>query len=356
VRVGAALLEHVRRTGLSSVAIVGIAKNVGKTVAMRALYEAAYERGMRVGLVSAGRDGESVDAVFGNAKPRLWLYPGMIIAAAPEPGAELERVRVTEEAYYELIGPPTASGLRDAVNELRRDCDVVLIDGAIDRLAVIATGDDAIVVACGAAAAPTEQDVLDEVRGLVMRLRVPRFDGTEPAIRIEGALLPEMVAQLIKRGERRAVVVASPASIVLSGKAALRALERLRIRCERPASVVAVTAASIGPAQSFEPREFLEAIARSTGLATYDVYAGAAAGPAIVPSARRPTIELHPGRARIATALGREAIESDEFIVLRSELHGGPLPEGVRVVQEAPTYLLCEVRAQEHLAQEHLLK
>lgn len=342
MRVGAALLEHVRRSGLASVAIVGIAKNVGKTVTMRALYEAAYEQGVRVGLVSAGRDGESVDAVFGNVKPRLWLYPGMWIATAPQPGAPLERVRVTQEAYYELIGPPTASGLRAAVDQLHRDCDLVLIDGAIDRLAVIATGEDAIVVACGAAAAPTEREVLDDVRGLVMRLCVPRADETAPMLRIEGALLPEAAARLVKSGERRQVVVASPAAVMLSGTTAIRALERLQIRCERTASIVAVTVASIGPSQCFDPREFLEAVARATGLAAYDVYAGAAAGPAIVPKAWSGAVELHPGRARIAAALGREAIESDEFIVLRSELHA-PLPTGVRVVREAETYLLCEV-------------
>jgi DNA mismatch repair protein MutS2 len=44
--------------------------------------------------------------------------------------------------------------------------------------------------------------------------------------------------------------------------------------------------------------------------------------------------------ARVAAALGRDDISSDEFIVMRSDLHA-PLPEGVRVVREAPTYVLC---------------
>ncbi|HTX58068.1 MAG TPA: hypothetical protein VMH02_00225 [Verrucomicrobiae bacterium] len=48
------------------------------------------------------------------------------------------------------------------------------------------------------------------------------------------------------------------------------------------------------------------------------------------------------GRAvqRAAAALGREEIAGDEFIVMRADLHGA-LPEGVRVVREAPTYYLC---------------
>lgn len=53
------------------------------------------------------------------------------------------------------------------------------------------------------------------------------------------------------------------------------------------------------------------------------------------------------GRASavVAAALDRE-ISLPEFIVLRDDLHG-PLPSGVRVVREAPTYLLCELDADE---------
>jgi DNA mismatch repair ATPase MutS len=43
---------------------------------------------------------------------------------------------------------------------------------------------------------------------------------------------------------------------------------------------------------------------------------------------------------RVARELGREEVAGDEFIVMRSELRGR-LPEGVRVVREAATYLLC---------------
>jgi DNA mismatch repair protein MutS2 len=43
---------------------------------------------------------------------------------------------------------------------------------------------------------------------------------------------------------------------------------------------------------------------------------------------------------RAARELGRDEIAADEFIVMRSDLHGS-LPAGVRAVREAPTYLLC---------------
>jgi DNA mismatch repair protein MutS2 len=47
--------------------------------------------------------------------------------------------------------------------------------------------------------------------------------------------------------------------------------------------------------------------------------------------------------AAVATALGRE-ITGTEFIVMRADLNGA-LPQGVRVVREAPTYVLCEIDA-----------
>jgi DNA mismatch repair protein MutS2 len=46
---------------------------------------------------------------------------------------------------------------------------------------------------------------------------------------------------------------------------------------------------------------------------------------------------------RAARALGRDEIAGNEFIVMRAEIQGGTLPAGVRVVREAPTYLLCEL-------------
>jgi DNA mismatch repair protein MutS2 len=52
--------------------------------------------------------------------------------------------------------------------------------------------------------------------------------------------------------------------------------------------------------------------------------------------------------AAVASALGRE-ISTPEFIVMRADLGSGALPAGVRVVREAPTYVLCEIDADERV-------
>ncbi|MGA8098813.1 MAG: hypothetical protein WB810_09160, partial [Candidatus Cybelea sp.] len=43
---------------------------------------------------------------------------------------------------------------------------------------------------------------------------------------------------------------------------------------------------------------------------------------------------------RATRELGRDEVAGEQFIVMRDELRG-PLPAGIRVVREAPTYLLC---------------
>lgn len=47
-------------------------------------------------------------------------------------------------------------------------------------------------------------------------------------------------------------------------------------------------------------------------------------------------------RARVAAALGRPEVGAGEFILMREDV-SGPLPPGIHVMREAPTYYLCEI-------------
>src|SRR5665213_4621388 len=117
----------VRAMDARALFVVGIGKNVGKTVTAAAVYAAAYAAGIRVAMISIGRDGEAADAGDARPKPRLFLRPGTAIATARDvlprsPAVEmldlsplqtaagpLVYARVAHAAYYELVGPPTAS-------------------------------------------------------------------------------------------------------------------------------------------------------------------------------------------------------------------------------------------------------
>ncbi len=292
MRVGKELLELALHCGARSLCVVGTGKNVGKTVAMRAAYEAACEQGLQVGLASAGLDGEAADQLGGHAKPRIELRAGTCFATARDvlprsPASEILAIsrlqtaagalvyaRAAERAHCELIGPPTASGLREVLEELTARAEIAIADGAIDRVAALAGGRDAIVVACGAAAATTMRQAVDDVSALVQRLGIARFDPDEPAVFIEGALTPLQTARFIGTGERGQIVVRDPTQVALRGRAAAKAFEALRIRCERPLRVIAVTIAAISPERSFEPDAFARAVAAATRLPAFDVYAG----------------------------------------------------------------------------------
>lgn len=292
MKVGDAILDLAVAAGADVLFVVGIGKNVGKTVTARAVYEAACERGLRVAIATVGRDGEAVDALDARPKPQLHLRPGTLVATAhgvlprsPAPeilglsqlataAGRLVYARVRYASRYELVGPPTASGIREAIRVLHPHAQLTIVDGAFDRIAAVAGERGAIVIAGGASAAATVREAADAMRALALRLGTPRYDPALDAVRVDGALTASRAAGLISASERRQVVVHDPTQIALTGKAALHAFARLTIRCERPLRPIAATVAPAALEGGFEPRAFAAAIADATGLPTFDAYAG----------------------------------------------------------------------------------
>ncbi len=296
---GDALLDLARASVRRSVFIVGTAKNAGKTVAMRAIARAAQSRGLRLGMTSTGRDGEAVDAVDSLAKPRLFLSEGTIVATARtllprHPASEILDLspwnsaagtivlaRVRRAGHFELAGPSAAAGIRACVQRLAAlDCEQIIVDGAVDRVAALAGGGDAVIVSVGAAGAATMEQAVDDVRALCARLRIPAYDPDKPLLRLDGALTPARASQVSREAAGRQIVVRDPTQVAAGGKALPELLHELNVRCERPLHVVAATVASIGRERYFEPRAFARAVARATGLPTFDVYADTMVGAA----------------------------------------------------------------------------
>jgi hypothetical protein len=288
---GASLLARARAIDARSLAVVGTGKNAGKTVAIAAVCAALQAERTPFGLCSIGRDGETVDALEAIPKPRYFLREGTLLATAAlllprHPAAEVievrdERgalgpiaiVRVRAAGFFEIAGPSSASALRRIVERLVELAGFCLIDGAVNRIAALRNGNDAIVVAAGATAA-AQAHAVDDARALVARLRLPQFDAALPALRVSGALTAEMATELVRAGERRQVVVSDPTQVAFAGRAFLALASQLELRCERELRPIACTVAPRSPQHAFEPRSFLRAIATATGLPAYDVYAG----------------------------------------------------------------------------------
>jgi hypothetical protein len=291
-----ALLELARATGSASLAVVGTSKNAGKSVVVAALLDALARGDRTYGLCSSGRDGEAVDAIDGQPKPRFFLRPGGVVALPAalvprSPALEILDVqgdtsalgrmliaRVRAPGFVEIAGPPSAAALRRVVHALARRTDVVLVDGAVDRIAGLRGGEDAVVVAAGAASGATQALAVEAAAALVERLRLPAADPRADAVRVDGALTASMAAAFSAAGETRPIVVADATHVAFGGRTFLAFAAKLDLRCERPLRPIACTVASLSLERSFEPRAFARAVARRTGLPVFDVYAGTAEG------------------------------------------------------------------------------
>jgi hypothetical protein len=138
------------------VALVGLAKNTGKTVTLGAILTELEARGETIGVTSIGRDGEASDALDDAiAKPPIRL-PAMALVATTEPLLErsglraevplrtdhrtpLGRVvvaRLLECGTVEVAGPTAAQDVGEVVETMRGlGAERVLVDGSIDRRA-----------------------------------------------------------------------------------------------------------------------------------------------------------------------------------------------------------------------------
>jgi hypothetical protein len=289
--VAEALLARARAIGAPSIAVVGTSKNAGKSVVIAALASALAASRSPFALCSIGRDGEASDALDAAAKPRFFLRPGTTFATAaalvpPSPAVEILAVtsersalgpivlaRVRTPGYIEVAGPPSAAALRRVALALGADGRVVLVDGAVDRIAALRDGDDAIVVAVGTANAPTPARALDDVAALVGRLRLPAVDASRDRIDVPGALTAAAAATFARAGETRQIVVRDPTHVIFGGRAFLELSSRLDVRCERTLRVIACSVAPLGAQHAFEPRSFARAVAARTRLPVVDVYA-----------------------------------------------------------------------------------
>jgi hypothetical protein len=180
------------------VALVGLAKNTGKTVALAALLGELQEQGRAVGVTSVGRDGEEHDVIDARIeKPSVYLPAGSLIATTDsllrssglphelieETGVRtpLGRVliaRLRGPGTIEVAGPSAAADVR-AVSDtmLALGAEQMLIDGAVDRRAASSPDvADGLVMSTGAVLSHELSEVVLQTRDAVDLVRLPSAD------------------------------------------------------------------------------------------------------------------------------------------------------------------------------------
>jgi hypothetical protein len=187
------LLEKIK-DNYKVISVVGMAKNTGKTTTLGALIAEAQDLGIRLGVTSTGRDGESEDVVTGTAKPKVFLPEGAMATIPTElyafADAGLEILRMTEyrtalgrvmicgaaeAGYAQIAGPVSAAGqMGVCADMLALGADMVLIDGAVDRRSVAAPrASDAVILATGAALSGRMSEVAAETAHVVELYSLP---------------------------------------------------------------------------------------------------------------------------------------------------------------------------------------
>ncbi len=228
-------------------ALVGLAKNTGKTEALAALLRelASTPAGRRVGVTSVGRDGEERDVIDpAIEKPRIRLPAGSLVAttdtllrASGIPHELLEQTgmrtplgrvliaRLRGEGAIEIAGPSAAADVR-AISDamLAYGAEQVLIDGAIDRRAASSPNvADALVVSTGAVLSREPAEVVAQTKDAVELVRLPPVQATsEPgrglrALAAAGDAATADASSAVLLGKGLEPVVLAPGFVLTSG-------------------------------------------------------------------------------------------------------------------------------------------
>jgi hypothetical protein len=258
------LLSELTRAA-PRLALVGLAKNTGKTVTLNALLAELAATGTPVGVTSIGRDGEQHDVIdFRIDKPRVRLVEGSLIATTDAllsasgtahevldrtgigtPLGEVLIARVLAAGELEVAGPSAAEDARAMADAmLAHGAEQTLIDGAIDRRAASSPRvADGLVACTGAVLSEDVHEVVMRTREAVELVRLPTLSEDSPlakAVRAlelgrgahggallagdgagagEAALLPARYALTAQAGEVAALLSEHPdaAAIAVSG-------------------------------------------------------------------------------------------------------------------------------------------
>lgn len=196
------IIDLIRANSINCLAIIGMAKNAGKTVAFNTIVKEAVGKGIRLGLVSYGRDGEEIDAITRQEKPRIQIPPDTLFASASEALAKsdlqaeiLHRTGINtllgevhvyrtgkEGGQVELVGVNSVSQLKVIRKLFSGMIDLMLIDGAFNRRSsAIPSLADGLILATGAVVGNTETLVVQKTLQAIDMLSWPVV--TDPALR-----------------------------------------------------------------------------------------------------------------------------------------------------------------------------
>ncbi len=191
----------VAQANIQRLALIGLAKNVGKTTTTNHLLSALLSEGFYVAeelaITSLGLDGEASDALTGLPKPRYAPEAGLLVATtedllrqAENDGTRMERLlhlpgrtalgpvilaRILQPGRVILAGPTLLRDLHFTLEQCQHyGTRLGIVDGAINRLGAAAPAiTDACIVCTGASVGAMPELVARRTTDVLCRLTTP---------------------------------------------------------------------------------------------------------------------------------------------------------------------------------------
>jgi hypothetical protein len=191
------LLSHIKGK-YKSVAIIGMAKNAGKTVALNSIISEAVGQNLTLAITSIGRDGESIDIATNTPKPLIYIPENTLIATAStalERGDAIIEIlensgiltsmgdviigRAVRGGYCEIAGPSTNNGLKKIQQRfMTYNPDITIFDGALNRSSLASpTVAKACILSTGAVLSRRIEKIVEET---IHRVELLSLEGLGP--------------------------------------------------------------------------------------------------------------------------------------------------------------------------------
>ena len=236
------LADVVQTSGASTIAVIGLVKNAGKTTVVNALMD---DVPLRFGLTSLGLDGERTDHLTGLDKPRIMPPRGTLIATtvgsldrSQYTMEQLERLpfhtalgsvvigRAAGDRTVEISGPTTLAEVRVTVDHLHAcGAALVLVDGAINRLGSASPRvSDAVIMATGGLVGDTLDETVDVTTAALEMLTLPVADAPTRALVASDTLSAARAVAVDDRGQHHSLKLRT---VVGEGVRVAREVERL---------------------------------------------------------------------------------------------------------------------------------
>ncbi|MCL2040154.1 MAG: hypothetical protein FWG85_06970 [Bacteroidetes bacterium] len=169
----------------SSVSIVGMAKNTGKTTCLNYILSKLNEEKYKVAVTSIGVDGEEKDVLYGTPKPRITIHSGNIFITSEKhfnekkldakiiytsnqntPLGRLITAEALSTGQIILSGPSTSELLAEYIDKLKElNVALTLVDGALHRMSLASPSvTDALVLCTGAAYSTNLNQLIKNVK------------------------------------------------------------------------------------------------------------------------------------------------------------------------------------------------